>query len=398
MRTALSRILALGFVCPAFAGLEPPKTNSSAKVDQALIAENPFIFNGMVLSDESQGSGVVVENTKLFLTAAHVLYDPINGWSQPPFWIGGGLNAGLPPEMTTGSSRGYFRWTQYSAIVTAQAQNSPKAFNKDVALVWGLEPFFNGEPARLDFKGSTTLRKHNLSMITGFPASLDYTDESGDGVLHSTAPDYTPFRASVDRYLYATHISTGPGNSGGPVWSQSEDESWKVSGILVAGRPSEAGVYGITTATRTLLKATAPLIGTPRKSSKNVAGVSTGTARMVMPKPRKIPDGLHRWTKIPFKFNQFAEDATVTRASIDLTVTTGHVGDLLVLLVGPDGAYSLIHDGEGAGEDDLVIDDRDLSADFPDSEAKGTWSLMVQDRLTGDPSVVTRCEVEIGVE
>ena len=85
------------------------------------------------------------------------------------------------------------------------------------------------------------------------------------------------------------------------------------------------------------------------------------------------------------------------------TITTAHRGDLIVALAGPDGTFAVIHDGEGAGEDDLIIDDLDLSGDFSGigeatGSANGKWQLLVQDRLTGDIAVVTRFQLEVGVD
>jgi hypothetical protein len=273
--------------------------------------------------------------------------------------------------------------------------DSRPAFARDVALAWGLEDFLEGEPAGLDYKGLAHLRKPNLSMITGYPAELDYTGESGGYFLHATEPDLTPFRMASKSYLFATHISTGPGNSGGPVWSQDDSGTWKAAGILVAGRPSEAGIYVISPSVRSFLKAAVPVTGEPRKASKGLRGVGTGTAVLVMKKPRKIPDGLHRWTKIPLKSIKFPEGSKVVSAELDLEATTGHRGDLIVRLVGPDGTFATVHNGEGAGEDDLLIEDLDLSEVFGGASSVGNWQVLVQDRLTGDPTVVTKVELEI---
>ncbi len=381
------------------AAQEPPKTNSSAPVDSGLLGDSPFIYNGLVFTDEARGSGFVAENPRTFFTAAHVVSSVTEAgefsWGAPPVWVGGYSGAAQPSFEGAVASRGYFRWTQYAAHVAEYGVDSRPAFARDVALAWGLEDFLEGEPAGLDYKGLAHLRKPNLSMITGYPAELDYTGESGGYFLHSTEPDLTPFRMASKSYLFATHISTGPGNSGGPVWSQDDSGTWKAAGILVAGRPSEAGIYVISPSVRSFLKAAVPVTGEPRKASKGLRGVGTGTAVLVMKKPRKIPDGLHRWTKIPLKSIKFPEGSKVVSAELDLEATTGHRGDLIVRLVGPDGTFATVHNGEGAGEDDLLIEDLDLSEVFGGASSVGNWQVLVQDRLTGDPTVVTKVELEI---
>ena len=396
---------------------EPPKTNSSQQVDSGLLLEEPYRYTGLVLAEGSRGSGFVASNPKLFFTAAHVLrYTTSEGgeedeeettkdqWSLPPAWVGGSYSSDSIPEFSAAvPSRGYFRWGSYTTHVAESGKNSRPAFNRDIALAWGLQDFIEGEPAEIDFKGRVNLSKRFPSMITGYPATLDYTGESGGYYMHATGLDLTPFKAfsPSGNYLYATHISTGPGNSGGPVWSKGPSGEWKAAGVLVSGRPSEAGIYAMTPSVKSLLKAAAPVIASPRKSSKATKPVTTSTARMVMKKPKKIPDGVHRWTKIPLKSLKFPEDSVVVSAKLDLTITSGHRGDLIVRVVGPDGSYVTVHDGQGAGEDDLVFDDLDITPTFQEGEdsdapsAYGNWQVLVQDRLTGDPSVVTRLELEI---
>ena len=43
----------------------------------------------------------------------------------------------------------------------------------------------------------------------------------------------------------------------------------------------------------------------------------------------------------------------------------------------------------------LVIDDLDISEAFEEASPVGNWQVLVQDRLTEDPCVVTRLELEI---
>lgn len=383
---------------------EPPKTNSSQVVDSGLLSTEPYRHTGIVFSGGAsggfRGSGVVASDPKLFFTASHVLWDDTEKkWLLPPEWVGGYSGDSEPGDGIR--SRGYFRWAGYSTVVTESGTDTRGAFSRDISLAWGLEDFVEGTPAAIDFKGINTLRRAKTSMITGYPALLDYTGESGGFFLHATEPDLTPFKPAVTAsgaYLYATHISTGPGNSGGPVWSQDESGFWKVSGLLVSGRPSEAGVYAMSSSVKSFLRAAAPVIGDPRKSSKAVPLVSTDTCRMVMKKPKRIPDGVHRWTKIPLTSIRFPEGSVVADAYLDLNITTNHRGDLIVAVLGPDGTMAIVHDGQGAGEDNLEFENLWIGGAFAEASAVGNWALLVQDRLTADPAVVTKLELEITAE
>jgi len=392
---------------PVVAGVpEPPKTNSSAPVASGNLSASPFVFNGMVESDFGQGSGVVAGHPKVFFTAAHVLFETeMFGWSSPPYWHGGGNSTPLPPEIVSEPSRGFFRWSSYSGHALASGQDSYPAFSNDIALAWGLKPFINGEPASIEFNGYKKLKKHaNPSRITGFPAFLDYEQLETTGQMYSTAEEITVFKEDAERYLHATHLSTGPGNSGGPVWLGEDEGDWEAAGLLISGRPSEAGIYGFTPSIKSLLKATSPLVGDVRKSINNsTRSVTTNVGRYVLAKPKKIPDGVHKWTKIPFKVQRFEPNTTVSVVTLDLTITTEHVGDLMVAVMSPTGHIAMVHDGEGAWDDNLVLDNFRVEFDDDDwgdvqAMPNGTWALLVQDRLTGDICTVTRLELEISTD
>ena len=376
---------------------EAPKTNSSQRVDAGQLTSEPFYYTGIVFSGDSRGSGFVAEHEQLFFTAAHVVFGD-TGWNPPPSWVGGYSDEGSPGAELEIPSRGYFRWTQYANIVDEAGPDSRRAFSRDVALAWGLEPFVEGIPASLDFKGVSNLQRSNISMITGYPAELDYTQESGGYFLHTTAPDVTPFKLAVGPYLYATHISTGPGNSGGPVWVQDTLGNWKAGGVLVSGRPSETGVYAMSPDIKSFLTAASPALSSPRKTMKFVKGVGASSTLLSMPKPKKIPDGAQSWTRIPLSVLSFPDEATVSKVTLNLDISTAHRGDLIVALLGPGGVFSMIHNGEGAGESDLLFEDYDVSGAFSGGEPDGRWTLLVQDRLKGDPAVVNRFELEIEAE
>jgi subtilisin-like proprotein convertase family protein len=166
----------------------------------------------------------------------------------------------------------------------------------------------------------------------------------------------------------------------------------------VSSRPSETGVYGMTPDIKSFLKAANPLLTNPRSSTKFVRGVSATSSLLVMRQPKNIPDGIHRWTRIPLNILSFPDDATISKVTLNLNLSTTHRGDLVVALMGPGGVQSILHNGEGAGADDLIFEDYDVSGPFAGGEPDGRWTLLVQDRLTGDPAVVTRFELEIAAE
>jgi subtilisin-like proprotein convertase family protein/V8-like Glu-specific endopeptidase len=405
MRNFASPLVAACLSLPAIAGVEePPKTNSSLPIEEGLLTENPYNLNGVVYSDDSRGSGVVAGHRNLFLTAAHVLFDDEAGtWSHAPTWFGGVNSEDAPDEESGVNARGYFRWASYANQVALTGNNSRSSFSRDAALAWSFSPFTELEPAVVDFKGAVNLRNGVPSMITGYPALIDYTGNEGNYYLHTTLEEATRFKSEQGNYLYATHISTGPGNSGGPVWVRDEAGGWKAGALLVSGRPSEAGLYAFTSEIKSLFKSAQPALGETPGSVKSTSKVGVSSRFASLAKPKTIPDGLHKWTRVPLKVGAFPEGSSISFVRLNLTITTAHRGDLIVGLLGPNGASALLHNGEGAGDDDLVIDDMDLSADFAGANEDGgaiagKWQLLVQDRLTGDFATVTRFQLEVGID
>ncbi len=407
---------------------EPPKTNSTAPVPIGEVGLSPYAFNvrlftadaeandktGAHLEDKdkdtfdsdlaefSLGSGVIAGNPKLIFSTAHIFYDRDKLWVAPPLVFSAVTEQ--PPF-----PRGYFRWSDYSERVTedlAQGQNGDLPLSRDTTLLWGLTPFIAGAPAQIDFNGYKKLKGNKVtSMLTGFPFQIAYTDAHVDGMqLHATAPQVSTFTVAGSNYLDVTHVSTGFGNNGGPIWVQDGSGDWNVAGVQTFSRPSEAGICAFSAATKTFMKAAAPLIADKRKSVAINKSLSTSTGRYVMPKTKKIPDGLHQWTKIPFNVNVF-EDSTETEVlavSLDLTITTQHRGDLMVAVQAPNGLIVVIDDGEGGPEDDLVMNDVSVKANTSEElwnelkpQKSGLWSILVQDRLKGDPCVVTQAELEL---
>ncbi|HEY1123961.1 MAG TPA: proprotein convertase P-domain-containing protein [Haloferula sp.] len=401
MKNFASSLVAACLSLPALAGVEepPPKTNSSLPIDENLLTVWPYSLNGVVGASGVRGSGFIAQHPNLFITAAHVLYD--GGWKSAPTWSGQ-VNSLDFPAVTGITSRGYFRWASYSDEVTSSGRDSPDAFKRDVALAWSFIPFTSEEPATLDYQGASHLRSGIPSMITGYPALIDYTGAEGNYLLHTTREETTSYKGSGN-YLTATHISTGPGNSGGPVWVRGDDGNWKAGGILVSGRPSEDGLNGFTSEIKTLFKAAEPVLADPVRDLIPAAKVGSSLRMVSLKKPKTIPDGRPKWTRVPLNIGNFPQGATIDSVTLNLTITTDHIGDLVVSLVGPDGTSVLLHNSQGAGANDLVFDNEDLSSAFSGTSAgengviSGKWQLYVQDRLTGDIATVTRFQLEVGI-
>lgn len=372
-----------------------PKTITPEKINPDLIGDEPYRFNGAVLTENARGSGFCAWNRHTFFTAAHVVFDDSAGkWGQPPIWYSK-ANSEVLPEEEGIQSRGYYRWTNYADLATStNSQYSP--FARDVALAFSFEKLIKGTPAKINLSGGTDLQKDKPTLITGYPADKLYEKKEIEGYfLHKTGPSRTPYKPYSANALITTKVSTGHGNSGGPIWTKNTKGEWNAAGVLVGGLPSESVVYAFSpdiTALLSVAKPTVrPEIGTTFLSEQVGSSSQFFTCR----REQKIPDGSHQWTAFEIGVDFPDIEAKLTSVRISLDIRTKHRGDLQVMLLAPGGYQTVIHNEGGAGKDNLIIKDKDVSEAFTGISPRGPWYLMVQDRLKGDVATFKSCVLEV---
>jgi subtilisin-like proprotein convertase family protein len=276
-----------------------------------------------------------------------------------------------------------------------------------VIVGYALKPIAKGSPASINLNGMKDLMSGKKYTITGYPAMNPYLDKpSDDDVINSsesfhifrTKPFSSPFRKYADRAITTTLITTGPGNSGGPVWTINAKGNWTASGVLTGGLPSETIVYGFTPDMNSLLRSVKPIVSSPQATSMNVGGVENTSHFFPYTKKHTIPDGVHKWTNFRASVNTFPLGKTINTLRLSLDIKTPHRGDLYVMLTSPQGVNTIIHNEQGADTKNLVIKDLNLSETFKDTPPNGTWTLRVQDRLKGDICVLRSFRLEIGTD
>jgi subtilisin-like proprotein convertase family protein len=372
-----------------------PKTITSEKINPKDISETPFRFNGLISTGDARGSGFCAWNKRAYFSAAHVVFG--EGWGAPPTWYGALNSSSLLPTDAI-QTRGYYRWTDYAEYV-AESGSTGAAFGKDVILGFAFTDLINGKPASINLQGGSDLVKGVKTTITGYPARDPYKDKPIAGYfLHRTPPAVTPFKSYADRALYTSLITTGPGNSGGPIWSKKGKNGWAAAGVLVGGRPSETIVYAFSNQINSLIRAVEPVVSKNPSGAIGVNGVGASSMFFPYNKDFKIPDGSHKWTNFRVGVKSFEQDSTVTAVRLSLDIRTKHRGDLTIMLASPGGIEVLVHNEEGADKDDLIIEDMDFSESFTDVDPNGTWILRVQDRLKGDACVLKSFRLEIAAD
>jgi subtilisin-like proprotein convertase family protein/V8-like Glu-specific endopeptidase len=397
VKTTAHALSATIFLAANVLAQEPPKTFSPVIVSGDRTVA-PYRFNGAVTTPLARGSGFVAWNKRAFFSAAHVVYSPTTGWGAPPVWHRVPHQLDQLEDEDGIQSRGYYRWKTYSTMVDIGGL-AGKAFSKDVILGFAFQDLIPGTPAALDLRAFTNLRTAKNTLITGYPAENLYLDQEIEGYfLHETGPALTTYKVDFGKCLTTTLLTTGGGNSGGPVWIGDNKGTWKAGGILVGGMRSESFIYAFSSEVNSLTRAVAPMVKPTMTAPISVNGVGATSFFFPMTRAKKIPDGVHRWTDFRFNVARFEQTGRVTKVKLSLDVDTPHRGDLLILLQGPGGVYTIVHNEEGASADDLVLTDKDFTNRFVGMYPNGNWMIRVQDRLKGDVATVKSIVLEIGVE
>ncbi len=372
-----------------------PKTASPVKVPKYLTGEAPYRYNGVVLTEAARGSGFCAWNQKTFFSAAHVVFGE-ETWEAPPFWIPK-QNAEEADVDRAILSRGYYRWIEYGDL--AINPGSDTAFRKDVILGYAFENLIRNKPAKLNLNGEQDLRKKTKSLITGYPAKNAYLNEDIEGYfLHKTGPTVTPYQKYSGKALLSTLVTTGPGNSGGPIWTQDKKKQWVAAGVLVGGLPSETVVYGFSSDVNSLTRAVAPVIKTKKGEPIASNGVTASSFFFPHNEEIRLPDGATKWTSVRFGVNKFDTGLVVSKVKLSLDIRTAHRGDLQIALEAPGGYQVVVHNEGGANKPNFIIKDVDFTEAFADIEANGYWYLRVRDRLKGDICTLKSAVLEISTD
>jgi len=106
-----------------------------------------------------------------------------------------------------------------------------------------------------------------------------------------------------------------------------------------------------------------------------------------------IPDADPAGVRSAIEVDGMAECPVV--ATVGLSIRHSYRGDLVVSVIDPSGHRAMLHQREGRGADDLVIEDLTLPADLGQPSAKGTWVLEVSDHAAWDLGTLERWSLEL---
>lgn len=324
-----------------------------------------------------RGCGVIARDPKLIYSCCHLFYEEGLWATDYEFYPAyDGRNA---PEAGTGvSPRGFRYFRNYSDMAQRFKGNSDFAFAYDFTVMYGLEPF--GEAVSWWQNGAEALRSDRLKRIIGYPQRIEYTGEPGRTFQHGTDWFRNKAPQTVGDYHYFKGVSTGSGNSGGPVYVQDDANNEKIlAGILVSGSATTAGVYALNDSSNSMASA--------------ALGLPVVTHTYTNRESARLPDRPHAAILRQATASGFAEN--VTGLKFSLSISTPRRGDLAVWLRSPGGRIRWINKPSSSSEKNLMIKNANLSESFRGTYPNGVWQLKMHDDHPGNRATFNKFTLAI---
>jgi hypothetical protein len=362
-----------------------PLSNTFTGVDHIFANDDwkvlpPYRSVGMVSAsffggDEFVGTGVVAVDRKLLFSCAHVAYDR-GRWASR---IGFARVYNRQEDPSVGDfvyARGFRKLASYA----------PRGFDYDFEhdfTVAYLGSGFGQPVGSHPSPKAALLEEGTPKTILGYPSTIDHFEALGRYVpgfayLHRTGPFATPFYQEyplTGSYLGVDGVTTGPGNSGGPVMVQQEGQ-YLLAGILVSGAEdfSSAGIYALNEES-------------DLAAQSALGAANAGTTRTI-PFARRavLRDGAQSYIQIRFNFSTMPPVAA--KVVLRWTIVAANAQDIDAMLRSPEGVTVAL-------PAEQMISGLDLTAEFVGGKANGIWTLYVRDAVRGGRSVLRRASLSL---
>lgn len=219
---------------------------TSRPIDAALLNTEPYRFTGISMSEGIPCSGAVVVDTRLLLSASHCIFNTDaptteNPWGSNPEWFLR-YHASTPPNTGSGlQTRGYWVFSSYADTVRSTAINSPQSFDLDFYTAFAFQPLSEAYSGYW-IDGYEAFMSHPWKQTVGYPSSLYPQQHPDKFLMHHNGPWTASCQTEHNSYVSCTEVSTGRGNSGGPVFVlNSADSKYYYAGTLVSGWARKTG-------------------------------------------------------------------------------------------------------------------------------------------------------------
>lgn len=347
--------------------------------------------------DGFRGSGCVAWDRRLVFSCAHVFYN--NGWATGDHSFYPGYDSADEPTSGGVALRGFRKLVEYSANRELYGPKTAQAYDKDVTVFYNYTDIAASFAAWHDGRAQLT-RRDRRKLIAGYPALLYADGAEGFFFQHSTPSFRSPARRVKDTSSYYEFggVTTGSGNSGGPVFVYNEKNQPVLAAVLVSGDAQRAGVRALDADTKLM-------------AEKAIGHIKTNGLRTFSNTDSfTIPDGTQTFSSRSVRVSGFTGNVDVLRLSVD--ITTPHHGDLGLYLRSPRGRIFHFHLASPAPieestnptlDGNLVIKDLQCysgNGHFPGivfaGNPNGTWKLFMADVHKGRVATFNSFSLTVG--
>jgi hypothetical protein len=340
--------------------------NYPVRISTGYLDYPPYNSTGLLFSEIGlsafRGSAVVARDPRLLYTCAHIFYDR-GRWSTDNTFALGWHASGAPAPSQMVSLRGYRYYSSYAG--------SSRSADYDLDFAIGYRTLTTSFGPALGWyeEGGPSLRSSSTSkLILGYPARRDYDGSPGYYYQHYTGTFRSSMRQTYGSYHTLTGLSTGGGNSGGPVLVNYNGDYY-LAGILVSGSSSSIGVHALDVAASTMAKNALASIGV---SVPKVTKTIKNTSRLT------LPDAARTYSYRIITVSGMPSSTTDTRFS--LQIATPRRGDLDVYLRSPSGRVRWIKTHKsGENTDHLIVSKANYTSSFSGYNPNGFWRIYMRD-------------------
>ncbi len=348
--TAAFLLCASGQVVMAQQGFFPiPRlTDGSTGYIESVVGDSVF-----------RGSAAVAKDERLLYSCAHVFFDR-GKWADEFFFARGWHSSASPEVRDLTAPRGIRFFSEY-------ADNSERlrGFALDFTVMYGNASF--GPAKQVEQSGGELLKSSLPKRIVGYPAEIDSTGASGRFFQHSTDSFTIPATQVLGDFYEVENVSTGGGNSGGPVFVTDAGGTERLAGILVSGSESGAGFTALSLAGNDLAQ---EALGAKAKSQSfaNRTGLS-------------VPDNKRAYSTSSVEVSGF--DGATRELKFSMDAKAQRRGDIDAFLRSPTGRTRFVAKSSKNTSKDLRLTNKNFSRYFSKSSPNGTWELKIRDVKKG---------------
>jgi V8-like Glu-specific endopeptidase len=365
----IAGVLVVWLALPVAPGVVYPK--------RGLASESTGYLQSEIGGDWYRGSGCVVQHPRLIFTAAHMIHDE-GLWASRQRFARAHHSNSIPGVEDGIMPRGMRYWTSYASRVRKEGDSSRGAFERDFAVLYHSSRDF-GPALGCWADGAEALVSGGRKRIVGYPARIDFTRESGRSYQHRTDWFTIEGRRNLGAYVLFDGVSTGGGNSGGPVFVEDGDQEL-VAGILVSGSRSTAGVRAIDDAALQLAQSA-------------LGGRSTRSINFRNTDRHLLPDGAKRFSRRTVTASGF--NGSLQHLDFSVNIATPRRGDLEVYLRSPSGRVRWVAKQQGGSTRNLRQSGIGFSSTYRGQAADGRWQLYMRDAVKGNRATFRSFAVRI---